>query len=474
MVTWNDENAAHLLRRAGFGGSPKDIAKFVKYGQETAVEKLVSARPNSAKGPGKSGDKADDPDDRLELQVWWAKRMVKATSRRLQEKMCLFWHDHFASSISVTRNNLRMALQNRTFRRLGLGPFRDLVFEVTRDAAMLDFLDGDRNRVGRPNENYGRELMELFVLGVSDLNGTDNYTQADVQEIARALTGFQIIDDVGQFVPSRFDGGSKTLFAGKSFQAAGVLGVVENPGGADPVPPEAQVPRGPAQNVIDILFTHRDSDGKLTMPRFLAKKLWEWFAHPNPSKALLDQLTVDFIAGGFVVGDLLRAIFLHDDFYGAQAKTSSVKNPCEYAFHAMRALDAKTNAKTLPGLIEAMGLTLFDPPSVNGWPNGLAWVSSGQFLARIEFAQALAAGRESELRLRPEKLIDGSATTAAAIVDDLLDRLGIAASVPVGARQALIDYLGPGTIDVTDTTVVERKVRGVILLMLTLPEFHIH
>ena len=275
MVTWNDENAAHLLRRAGFGGNTKDVAKYVKYGQETAVEKLVTARPNSAKGPGKSGDTADDPDDRLKLQTWWAKRMVKATSRRLQEKMCLFWHDHFASGISVTKNNLRMALQNRTFRRFGLGPFRDLVFEVTRDAAMLDFLDGDRNKVGKPNENYGRELMELFVLGVSDLNGADNYTQTDVQEMARALTGFQILEDVGQFVPSRFDGGSKTLFSGKSFQATGVLGVVENPGGTAPIPPEAQVPLGPAQNIIDILFTHRDSDGKLTMPRFLAKKLWE-------------------------------------------------------------------------------------------------------------------------------------------------------------------------------------------------------
>jgi uncharacterized protein (DUF1800 family) len=309
---------------------------------------------------------------------------------------------------------------------------------------------------------------------VSDLTGADNYTQTDVQEIARALTGFQIVDDVGQFVPSRYDGGNKTLFSGKSYQASGVLGVVQDTGGTDPIPPEAQVPLGPAQNVIDILFTHRDSDGKLTMPRFLAKKLWEWFAYPNPSKTLLDQLTVDFIAGGFVVSDLLRAVFLHDDFYGAQAKASSVKNPCEYAFHAMRALDAKTNGQTLPDLIEAMGLTLFDPPSVNGWPNGLAWVSSGQFLARVEFAQALAAGRESELRIRPEKLIDPSATTSGPVVDGLLARLGISANVPAGARQALIDYLGPGAIDLTDATVVEKKVRGVIVLMLTLPEFHIH
>src|SRR6185503_8255701 len=107
----------------------------------------------------------------------------------------------------------------------------------------------------------------------------------------------------------------------------------------------------------------------------------EYFAYPAPSKALLDELTAPFIASGFVIRELLRAIFMHDEFYSDAAKTSSVKNPCEFAFHAIRALKAKTNAETLPSLLAAMGMDLFDPPSVNGWNNGLAWLSSGQFLA---------------------------------------------------------------------------------------------
>lgn len=458
MVVWDAENAAHLLSRAGFGGDERDVEKYVRYGQLTAVEKLVTVKGTGAKGPGKSGSAATDPDDLLALRTWWAKRMIKATTRRLQEKMCLFWHDHFASNISNVKNNLWMAKQNALFRRYGLADFKTLVFEVTRDPAMLEFLDGNRNKVGKPNENYGREVMELFVLGVNDLNGLPNYSQTDVQEIARALTGFVIQGDEGVFDATRHDNGSKTVLG-----VTGNLGVVDASGNLLP----------PATNVIDILFAHTDSDGALAMPRFLARKLWEYFAYPNPTKARVDELTGPFISGGFFIRDLLRAIFLHDDFYSDEAKSQSVKNPCEFAFHAIRATRASTSAKTLPDHLGNMGMDLFDPPTVNGWNNGLAWLSSGQFLARFEFAQTLAAGRSGDLKLSPTKLFDRSATSAGPVVDELLGKLGIAAQVPPDARQALVDYF-EGATNFYDQTVVEKKVRGAIALMLDLPEFQIH
>ncbi len=457
MVVWDAENAAHLISRAGFGGDERDIEKYVRYGQFTAVEKLVTVKGTGAKGPGKSGSAATDPDDLLSLRTWWAKRMVKATTRRLQEKMCLFWHDHFATSVSMVKNNLWMSKQNALFRRHGLGAFKTLVFEITRDPAMLEFLDGNRNRVGKPNENYGREVMELFVLGVNDLSGNPNYTQTDVEEIARALTGFVIQDDEGVFDPTRFDGGMKT-----------VLGVTGNLGVVDANGDLLQT-----NNVIDVLFATTDTDSELTMPRYLARKLWEYFAYPNPTTVLVDQLTGPFIAGGFVIADLLRSIFMHDDFYSAEAKSQSVKNPCEFAFHAIRATRTSTNAKTLPDHLGNMGMDLFDPPSVNGWNNGLAWLSSGQFLARFEFAQALAAGRTGDLKLSPTKLFDRSATSADPVVDELLAKLGIAAQVPPDARQALVDYFG-GATNFYDQTVVEQKVRSAIALMLDLPEFQVH
>lgn len=458
MVVWDAENAAHLISRAGFGGDERDVEKYVRYGQLTAVEKLVTVKGTGSKGPGKSGAAATDPDDLLKLKTWWAKRMVKASTRRLQEKMCLFWHDHFACAVTMVDNNLWMSQQNALFRRYGLGSFKTLVFEITRDPAMLEFLDGRRNRNGKPNENYGRELMELFVLGVNDLSGNPNYTQTDVQEIARALTGFVITDDEGVFDSTRFDNGSKT-----------VLGVTANLGVVD----AAGVLLPPAQNVIDVLFSTTDTDAELTMPRYLAKKLWEYFAYPNPTKARVDELTGPFIAGGFVISDLLRSIFMHDDFYSAEAKSQSVKNPCEFAFHAIRATRASTNAKTLPDSLADMGMDLFNPPSVNGWNNGLAWLSSGQFLARFEFAQTLAAGRTGDLKMSPTRLFDRSATDAGMVVDELLGTLGIASHVPPDARQALVDYFG-GATNFYDPTVVEQKVRGVIALMLDLPEFQIH
>jgi uncharacterized protein (DUF1800 family) len=458
MVVWDAENAAHLISRAGFGGDERDIEKYVRYGQVTAVEKLVTVKGTGSKGPGKSGSAATDPDDLLKLRIWWAKRMVKATTRRLQEKMCLYWHDHFACNISMVKNNLWMSQQNALFRRYGLGPFKTLVFEITRDPAMLEFLDGNRNRVGKPNENYARELMELFVLGVNDLSGNPNYTQTDVEELARATTGFVIQSDEGVFDPSRFDGGSKTLLG-----VTGNLGVVESAGDLLP----------PATNVIDVLFAATDTDGELIMPRYLGKKFWEYFAYPNPTKARVDELTGPFIAGGFVIADLLRTIFMHDDFYSPEAKSQSVKNPCEFAFHAIRSTRATTNAKPLPDHLANMGMDLFDPPTVNGWNNGLAWLSSGQFLGRFEFAQALAAGRSGDLKLSPTRLFDRSATSADQVVDELLGKLGIAAYVPPDARQALIDYFG-GATNFYDPTVIEQKVRSAIALMLDLPEFQIH
>lgn len=462
MPAWNEDDVRHILNRAGFGAEPRDVKKYLKYGHATTVDKLVNAHPSSAHGPGKADA---DPGDLASLRQWWIKRMLKAKSNRLVEKMCLFWHDHFASTISNVNNNLWMANQNKLFRLWGLGSFHKLVFEVTRDPAMLEFLDGRRNTKTKPNENYGREVMELFVLGVSDLNGADNYTQTDVTQIARALTGWTIdkTNNVGVFDSTRWDTGNKTLFAGKPFQASGALGVVDATGFELPA----------ATNVIDILLNHRDTDNELTSARYIARKLWEYLAYPGPSKALVDEIAAPYAAGGFVIRDLLSAIFLHEEFYSETAKTSSVKNPCEYAFSAIRATRTSTNAIGIDDQLDAMGMHLFDPPGVNGWNNGLAWVSSGQFLARLQFAQSLAAGRDANFKFRPSRLLDLTVTTAAELIDQVLAALGIAGRVPAGSRQAMIDYMGAAT-DFEDPTVLETKVRSAVYLALALPEANTH
>ena len=460
MVDWNEENAAHLLSRAGFGGKPQEVARYAKRSQISCVAVLLRPKPSRAKGPGVD-DK--DTDSLIKLAQWWAKRMATQSSRRVDEKMALFWHDHFATQYSVVKNVREMSLQNRTFREFGMGSFHRLCWEITRDRAMLVFLDGKDNKANKVNENYGRELMELFVLGEADRNGVANYTQTDVEEISRALTGYRVDGDRGVIRNNRFDDGDKTLFAGTSFETTGNLGVETTLG----------LPFAPDVNVIDILFTHRDSDGALTMPRFLGRKLWEYFAYPDPDTALIDEITANFIAGGFIIEDLLQSIFMHDEFYSDEAKSSSVRNPVEYAISSIRALEARGNLKELPFHFDGMGMTLFEPPSVNGWPQGLPWLSSGQFLARLDFAQTCASGRASTLKLIPKKLVPKNATTASEVVDGILHRLQIQDSIPSDARQVLIDYFD-GETDFKDPVVLETKVRGAVALALQLPEVHVH
>ncbi len=150
-----------------------------------------------------------------------------------------------------------------------------------------------------------------------------------------------------------------------------------------------------------------------------------------------------------------------------------MKNPCEFAFGAIRALRAKTNGKPLPDHLDDMGMDLFDPPGVNGWDQGLAWVSSGLFLARMNFAQALAAGRASDLKLTPTKVIDRTSVDAGTVADQILAALAVSAHVPPGARQALVDYFD-GATNFLDPTVLEQKVRGAIMLALSFPEFQVH
>jgi len=466
MVDWSTENVLHLLSRAGFGAKYREVSSWQRRGQALTVEFLVGQKGMNAKGPGTPDSL---PANTAKLQTWWVKRMATQNARRLQEKMVLFWHDHFATQMSVVKNNRQMAYQNRTFRLHGLGSFKTLVHQVTRDAAMLEMLDGRLNSKNNRNENYAREVMELFVLGVFDANGVENYTQIDVEQLTRCCTGYQIDfgTDLGYFNPQRFDTSAKTLFLGKSFEATGNIGFEDANGVL--LPPE--------RNVIDILFSHRDSDGELTMPRFLARKLWEYFGYPNPSKALVDEVAAPFIAGGFVIKDLLRAIFLHDEFYSEQAKTSSVKNPVEYALSAMRASKASSNYSQLPLFLETMGMELLNPPSVNGWSNGLSWLSTGQFLNRFAFAQTFAAGRDLKIiKMKPTQIFDDDATSADQVVDELLEVFGVASRVPAGTRQSLIDYLNDPAPPASfkDAAVIEKKVRGVIALILQLPEFHIH
>jgi uncharacterized protein (DUF1800 family) len=454
----DERDAMHLLRRAGFGASPRERARFVGLSRAEAVDALLAVKPSAARGPASS---VLDTRSLRRLQLWWLRRML-SPRYRLQEKMALFWHDHFPSEAGVVGDQGALAEQNALFRLHGLGSFRTLVHQVTRNRAMLDYLDGVRSRVDEINENYARELMELFTLGPRDEDGFDNYTQQDVVELARALTGFTYDRSLKKssvyLDPLRFDAGTKQLFASRPFGVSGVLGVEHEDG--TPFPPET--------NVLDALFAHRDTQGRPTLARFLVRKLWAWFATPEAGEALVDELSAAFVASDYEIAALLRALLLHDAFYGEEARRSTTKNPVEFATQALLALGVKGSLKELADRIARMGMDLFAPPGVEGWQHGSAWLATSRYLARIEFAHLLASGwSKSGFKLKLKLPVDA---TPVSLVDGALAQLDL--EVSDATRERLIAYLADGGFG--SESWLQTRYPGLFVLLLGLPEFQVH
>jgi len=453
----SQRDVAHLLRRAGFGPTPRDLATYTGQTRADVVAALLAAKPSGVAGPAtyKSDHRYLE-----RLQAWLLRRML-SPRYRLQEKMALFWHDHFPSATAAAVRLDWLSTQNATFRLYGLGSFRELVHQVTRDLAMLEYLDGRRSRKDEVNENYGRELMELFTLGPSDEDGHPNYQQIDVGSLARALTGFTFDESkkpVVVMAADRFDDGQKVVFSGRPFQMSGVLGV-ENPDGTQ-FPPDT--------NVLDALFAHRDMQGRPTLARFMVRKLWAWFGTPEASSPLVDELSAAFVANGYVIGELLRALFTHDAFFSEEARSSTTKTPADFVIQTLLALDVKVRPSELPDRMERMGMELFNPPGVEGWQHGIAWLATSRYLERIDFAQAVASGRgKNGFRFQPE-VPDGATPTT--LVDAALAALGL--EVSPETRQRLIDHLSSG--DFGSEAWFETKYRGLFVLLLSLPEFQVH
>jgi uncharacterized protein (DUF1800 family) len=437
MITWDYAAAAHLLRRAGFGATRKEIERAVRRGQARTVEGLLHFRPSRARPKG---------GDTYKGQRWWLQRMV-VTKAPLQEKLVLFWHGHFATSISKVDDGERMHEQNRLFRFLGAGRFRDLLVAVSKDPAMIIWLDGLYNTKDSPNENYGREVMELFTLGLEDEAGDANYTQADVRDAARAFTGFGIGKDGFVFYPEDHDDGVKT-----------VLGLTGNLTG-------------------DEVSAHLASRPQCA--RFLARKLWTFFAYPDPEPAVIDAMAAAYTANDTQIVPVLRTMFLRDEFYAPRAKSDRVSPPAEFVVATLRAAGAKTNGEPLADYVVTMGQDLFNPPNVAGWPGGLTWLTSVRQLARFDFAWRLVRSRlrARDLYAPTKALVAGlpKDATPPDVVDHVLETLGpIEASA--ATRATLAAYLlqgddgDPLPFDLRDHDYVDKKVRGLAGLALMLPE----
>lgn len=348
---------AHLLRRAGFGARPKEWAQFQTLGLEKTTQQLLDPQTvpdHLEKVLEEIGGDYVDFAELNSIRQWWLYRMIH-TRRPLEEKMTLFWHNHFATANYKVNNPRRMWQQNETFRQFGMGSFRTLLQEIARDPAMLVWLDGNSNHVGKPNENFAREVMELFTLGVG--NG---YTEKDVEEMARCFTGWRGANTESGFVydPTLHDDGAKT-----------VLGQTGN---------------WHADDAIDILVRQPAT------ARFLSAKLFRFFVHDNPSDADIARLSKAYFANGYQISAVLEAIFNSPVFYSPAARFAKIKSPIEYVVMTMRSLDAPMSAaRDLAGNLSLMGQELFDPPNVKGWPEGRDWINARTLLSRVNFASNL-------------------------------------------------------------------------------------
>ena len=371
---------AHLYRRAAFGAKPEELDAAVEAGYEATVDRLLdlsvpdgaAARvppPEFTPNVGQANLPADpearrravqeqqrmNREEGRKLTQWWIDRMVLSTTP-LRERLALFWHDHFATSVQKVKDPALMYRQNEIFRSQGAGNFEALAQAVAKDPAMLVWLDANENKKGRPNENFARELLELFLLGIG------NYTEGDVKEAARAFTGWQYRRQTGAFTlaAAQHDRDPKTVF--------GQTGAF---GGEDVIRMAVAQPASPA---------------------YVTSKLWSGFARPvGASDPVVQELAPGFARDGDVKA-LLRAIFLHPAFVAPASRTGLVKQPIEYVAGTLRTLGLRAGAVgSLQQTLDGLGQQPFAPPSVGGWPPNGYWLTTSFALTRLRFASTVAS-----------------------------------------------------------------------------------
>ncbi len=491
---WTYETAGHLLRRAGFGhngayrkstGEAIQVRSLANKTPEAAVDKLLAFRTSRATGPGQRNSDSKQWD---KLRVWWLQRMVKS-SNPVREKIVLFLHTHFATARSKVTQSVYMAIQNALFREFTGGDFRELVKRINIDPAMLWWLDGQSNRTGAPNENYARELQELFTLGVYDFAGRRNYSQADVEQAAQMLTGWRLQGQRNTvnsyFSMSRHEKGAKALFVPDPTETPN-----QNPANRYDEPAnssDAALAEGEHRRLIDAIFNHVDTEGRPTAARYIARKAWKFFAYDpvvdaGTSRAdlgLIDDLADVFAGSNYDLKALLRAIFLREEFYADRTRT--VKGPIEFVVGAVRGLKGKLTGQTRTAVVTTqtgeMGQELFNPPDVFSWRGNQAWITTQNLLNRYKFARDLTQKDKSgrnELGMDPQSFLNLMENSRSAVVDRFLKLLG-PMNIDAATRTELIAWLGSADpIDLRNPDFVNQRVRGLINLILNLPHYHVH
>jgi uncharacterized protein (DUF1800 family) len=384
---WNLAAATHLFERGGFGPTPGEAEAALEGSFEAAIERLFApAGHHPALLAG--AHSLVDAGETNALAAWWIE-LMRHGGDPLGERLALMWHDHFATSDAKVKDTRLMYGQNRLFRELGAGDFRELFFAVSKEPCMLKWLDGDMNRAGHPNENFAREVMELFGLGIG------NYTEADIQELARALSGWGTggaQKRAFRFRERYHDKGEKVIFGQHG----------------NFTPDEA----------IELVLAQPAAK------RHVARRLLAEFITTAPDEDLVDGVAERLAVHDWHIGKVVRELLSSRLFFTPATRRSRIAGPVELAVRAVRRLNSKVPSKDIAFATADMGQRLFFPPSVKGWDGGRVWINAGTWTARHNALVRLVE-REDDLDDvlgRPRTKTEAAGLALAGLLPALEDR----------------------------------------------------
>lgn len=456
---WDLKKVGHLYRRAAFGATMQELRAAQEMGPDRAIDQLLRGQPDAEAdevwGMVTRGLRQFNTGD--QLPAAWLYRMLY-TTHPLREKMTLFWHNHFATSNRKVQNAGYMLGQNELMRRHALGSFRTLLEEMSHDPAMMVWLDTILSRRGQANENYARELMELFSLGINHPRQPErrNYTEQDVREAARAFTGWTLEGGKPVFHANQHDDGDKA-----------VLG---------------QRGRFKSTDIVRICLEQEAA------PYFITRKLFRFLVSENlqPSAALLEPLATAFRTSDYNFAGLVEQVLRSNLFFSGHAYRARIKTPVDFALGIVRGLEGhlggagqerRLGSTELASALEGLGQRLFYPPSVAGWDMGRAWLNGQTYLLRQNLALALTSTTDDRFgrRADPAGLLRRHGVEGDAAQVDFMVRLFLQDDVPAGTRERLVQYVAdaksrPYPFFWSQNDASEQRVRAVCHLVLCLPE----
>jgi uncharacterized protein (DUF1800 family) len=492
---WDFAAASHLLQRAGFGGAIAEIEAIQKMGLEKGVEFLVKLQGGKddlppmpfgeLSGPigeiGRGGLRARqqmmqgmDQRDRQALnqlnqaarnerlahmKTWWLDRMIR-TVRPLEEKMTLFWHGLLVSSFTTVKNSYHLYLQNQLLRKHAVGNYKDLILAISKDPAMLEYLNNNQNKKAKPNENYARELMELFTMGIG------NYTENDIKNSARAFSGWTFAGESFVFNPREHDTGEKTF-----------LGKTGNFDGTD---------------IIRIIFEQPAT------AKYIAGRLIKFFAVDEPPAEAVEALAKVIRASNYEIAPALTTLFSSKWFYSRPVMRTQIKSPVQLVVGSFRMLGLNiTTAQAVETALRQMGQDLFNAPTVKGWDGGRDWINTSTLFSRYNLPAYVVTGRLPTMGKRaaddamvraqfaefqspwsPQNdLADAGVSTTDGVVDYYVKKL-IQDKIEQRKRDELVEYLngtGDAKTHLFDPVApdAERQVRSLVHLIMSMAEYQV-